>query len=143
MIELCECLCETSPLLSKRKSTVAYRRNAHLKTSRFYWSVIFILVSLRCVILRKSIKDTFILEKTESRKYGSNLLGFCQFSAIEHRLCEWKQLIAEVRESEKFFECDCFDAWCHDKWDGVELENRIKMLVDSGQRSFLTGRPKC
>ena len=57
--------------------------NAHLKTSRFYWSVIFILVSLRCVILRKSIKDTFILEKTESRKYGSNLLGFCQLSAKE------------------------------------------------------------
>lgn len=88
MIELCECLIDTSPLLSKRKSTVAYRR-------------------------------------------------------IERKLCDWKQLIAEVMESEKFFECDGFDAWCHDKWDGKELESRIKMLVDSGQRSFLTGRPKC
>lgn len=88
MIELCNILAESSPLISKRKSVMAYEK-------------------------------------------------------IERRLRDWKQLIADVRESEKFFECDGFDALCHDKWDGKELESRIKMLVDSGQRSFLTGRPKC
>ena len=46
-----------------------------------FW--IDISVFLRNGNYKLSIKDIFILEKTESRKYGVNLSEFCQFSAKE------------------------------------------------------------
>lgn len=59
-----------------------FRLYGHLKTSRFmFW--IDISVFLRNGNYKLSIKDIFILEKTESRKYGVNLSEFCQFSAKE------------------------------------------------------------